>query len=211
MADILTGEQSLNRFLTELASSAPTPGGGGAAALLASTGAALVGMVCQLTIGKKAYADVEEQMRECADQADALRLRCLEMCDADVRAFGQVIAAYKMPSGDEEQKRLKKEALQAALWQAAQTPMDCAEAAVAIMHLARAVAETGNRQVISDAGVAVWSALAALNSAALNVQINTGAMSDKEKAGELNKRLQTALNSVDGLAADTDRLVRERM
>lgn len=172
-------EQSVRQFLDDLASKSPTPGGGSAAAIMAAMGAALSSMVCNLTVGKEKYAAVEPQMREALARTEALRDRFVGMISDDVRAFDGVMAAYGLPKGTDAEKSSRTEAIQAALREATDVPLACASACAELIEVVRGVAEDGNKGVISDAGVAVLAAEAALRSAALNVYINVGAIKDE--------------------------------
>jgi len=186
-------DQSVRRFLDELASSAPTPGGGSAAAVMGAMGAALVAMVCHLTIGKKDYEGVEAAMREALAQAEALRQRLTAMVDADVQAFDALMAAYKLARSTDQDKAARGQAIQDALKQATDVPLDCAAACAQVIDLARRVAPHGNRAVISDAGVAALAAHAALRSAALNVFINAPSIKDAEFVRSRRARLEQLL------------------
>jgi formiminotetrahydrofolate cyclodeaminase len=186
-------DQSVRRFLDELASSAPTPGGGSVAAVMGAMGAALVAMVCHLTIGKKDYEGVEAAMREALAQAEALRQRLTAMVDADVQAFDALMAAYKLARSTDQDKAARGQAIQDALKHATDVPLDCAAACAQVIDLARRVAPQGNRAVISDAGVAALAAHAALRSAALNVFINAPSIKDAEFVRSRRARLDQLL------------------
>ena len=189
-------DTSIEPFLDQLASSAATPGGGSAAAILGGMGAALVSMVCNLTIGKKKYADVEGDMKDVLAKAEDLRHRLTGMIQDDVRAFDTVMGAYGMPKETDEDKAARDEAIQEALKMATDVPVRCCRLAREVIDLALVVSEKGNLNVISDAGVAVLSAYAALRSAALNVYINAKLISDTSfvgaKLGELEDLLAGA-------------------
>jgi len=186
-------EQSLQRFLGELASSASTPGGGSAAAVMGAMGAALVSMVCNLTIGRKDCQEVEPEMRRALSEAEPLRQRLTAMIAADIQAFDGLIAAYKLPRSTEDQKLSRSRAVQEALKQATDVPLACAEACAEVIDLAQRVAPVGSRGVISDAGVASLAALAALRSAALNVYINVPSIQDAEFVQSRRDRLDRVL------------------
>jgi formiminotetrahydrofolate cyclodeaminase len=186
-------EQSVRRFLDELASSAPTPGGGSAAAIMGAMGAALVSMVCHLTIGKKDYQGVEAEMLRTLGEAEALRQRLTAMITADVQAFNSLMDAYKLPRGTQDEKLSRGAAIQQALKQATEVPLACAEACADVIDLARRVAPIGNHGVISDAGVASLAADAALRSAALNVYINAPLIKDAEFVNSRRERLDRML------------------
>jgi formiminotetrahydrofolate cyclodeaminase len=183
-------------FLDALASSAATPGGGGAAAIIGAMGAALVSMVCNLTIGKKKYADVEEEMKHVLGRADSLRRRLTGMIEDDVQAFDKVMAAYGMPKETDADKSKRDAAIQAALKLATDVPLRCCHAAREVIEIAGIASDKGNLNVISDAGVAVLAGHAALRSAALNVFTNARMINDKDfadaKLEELNALLAGA-------------------
>ena len=171
-------ESPVTSFLEDLASSKPAPGGGSAAALCGAVGAALVSMVCNLTIGKKKYADVEEHIKGLLERATALRQRLIQLIEEDVAAYSAVSSAYKMPRESEDEKAARAEAIQRSLKAATVPPMGMVEACVEILKLCMPVAEMGNVGAISDAGVAAIAAEAGMRSAALNVLINLGMIED---------------------------------
>jgi formiminotetrahydrofolate cyclodeaminase len=171
-------EASVEKFLDELASSKATPGGGSAAAVMGAMGAALVSMVCNLTIGKKNYVEVEPEMRAILADSEALRSRIAGMVAEDVAAFDQLMAAYGLPKDSDEQKAARSAAIQDGLKGATDAPLACARACADAITLAVRVAEKGNKGVISDAGVGALAAQAALRSAALNVYINVPMIKD---------------------------------
>jgi methenyltetrahydrofolate cyclohydrolase len=189
----MIAEQSLHRFLYELAGSAPTPGGGSAAALMGAMGAALVSMVCNLTIGRKGYEGEEAEMRQTLGEAEALRQRLTAMIEADVQAFDGLMVAYKLPRASEQEKVSRTHAVQQALKEATDVPLGCAEACAEVIELARRVAPIGNRNVISDAGVASLAAYAGLRSAALNVAINVPSIQDADFVRSRRERLEQLL------------------
>jgi formiminotetrahydrofolate cyclodeaminase len=173
-------ESPVNIFLDELASSKPAPGGGSAAGLMGANGAALVSMVCNLTIGKKKFAAVEPQVKEINEKAVALRLRCLELIEKDIDAYTGVSNVYKMPKETEADQAARHDAMQKALKVATMPPMHIVEACVEILKLCMPIAEIGNPAAVSDAGVGALAAEAAMRSGALNVLINLGLIEDKE-------------------------------
>jgi len=186
-------DTAIEPFLDALASSKATPGGGSAAAIIGAMGAALVSMVCNLTIGKKKYADVEGEMKEVLHKAEALRHKLTGMIEDDVKAFDQVMAAYGMPKETDAEKAARDKAIQAALKQATEVPLRCCHAAREVIELAAIASEKGNLNVISDAGVGVLAAYAALRSAALNVFTNAKIITDKAFAEAKVKELEKLL------------------
>ena len=189
-------------FIEALASQSATPGGGSAAAIIGAMGAALVSMVCNLTIGKKKYADVEGEMKELLGKAEALRMRLIGMIEDDVKAFDAVMGAYGMAKETEADKAARDRAIQTALKQATDVPMRCCHAAREVIDLAGTAADKGNLNVISDAGVGVLAAYAALRSAALNVFTNARMITDKTFAEAKLKELNALLA---GAEAATER------
>ena len=195
-------EQQLQTFLDQLASKASTPGGGSAAAIMGAMGAALISMVANLTVGKKKYEDVDAEMQGFLEQSEALRTRLTGMIQADVDVFDRVMAAYGMARETEADKEQRSQATQAALKEAADVPLACAQLCADVIELCRPVAEKGNLNVISDAGVAVLAAHAALRSAALNVYINIGGIRDNDFVNDRREKLEFVLSGA-GIATET--------
>lgn len=204
-------DKSLQVFLDELASSAPTPGGGSGAAVMGAMGAALVSMVCNLTVGKKGYEEVEDDLKDVLKQAEALRDRLTDMIRADVEVFDRLMASYGMPKETDEDKVARSEEIQAVLKEATDVPLNCARACAEAIELCRAAAEKGNLNVISDAGVAVVAADAAMKSAALNVYINVGSIKDKAFAEERSIELEKILKGADGQTSEIYELVKSKL
>jgi len=182
-------------FLDALASGDPTPGGGGAAAMMGAMGAALVSMVCRLTLGKKGYEGFDAQIRALLDQSEALRLRLAAMVSEDAKAFDTLMSAYRLPKASDPEKAVRSAAIQAGLKVATDAPLACARAAAAVVRLAGAAVEIGNVNVISDVGVGVLAAKAALRSAALNVHVNVPQIHDTAFT-------DLATNEIDALLAE---------
>jgi formiminotetrahydrofolate cyclodeaminase len=189
-------DTAVQSFLETLASQAATPGGGSAAAIIGAMGAALVSMVCNLTIGKKKYAEVEDEMKQVLGKAESLRRRLTAMIEDDVQAFDKVMGAYGLPKESADDKARREQAIQAALKLATDVPLRCCHAAREVIELAGIAADKGNLNVISDAGVGVLAANAALRSAALNVWTNAKMITDRTfaeaKLEELNELLAGA-------------------
>lgn len=186
----MTKNNTIAKFLDELASEQPTPGGGGAAAILGAVGAALVSMVANLTIGKKNYEAFDAELKATNAEAEKVRAELTAAIDEDVVAFNAVMGAYGLPRGTDEEKAARAAAIQAALKQATDAPLRAVKACHEVIKLSAVVADKGNINVISDAGVAVLAANAGLRSAALNVYINAKSIKDREFAeiriGEVN-------------------------
>lgn len=189
-------DKSVQVFLDELASKAPTPGGGSVSAVMGAQSAALTSMVCNLTIGKPKFADVEADMQALLEKSEALREKLTAMIKADVDVFERLMATYGLPKDTDEQKAARSAAIQAVLKDATEVPLACAHACAEAIALSRIAAEKGNPGVVSDAGVAAMAAYAGLKSAALNVYINVGSLKDhvfaEAKLAELEAVLKDA-------------------
>lgn len=181
--------QAIGAWLDALASAAPTPGGGGAAALNASVAAALVEMVCNLTIGKPAFAEHEQHARAVRDAARELRASALVLLDADAAAFGELMATYRLPKDSDEQREQRLAAIQAATLRAAGVPLEIAATGAEVARLAAELPGRTNPNVLSDVGVAASSAAAAIESAAINVEINLASLKDEGARAPLADRL----------------------
>lgn len=185
--------ETIGKFLDELASDAPTPGGGGAAALSGAMGAALVSMVCNLTIGKKNYEAVADDLKKTLQRAESLRVALTKGIDEDVVAFNTLMSAYGLPRGTDEEKTKRIQAIQLALKEATLAPLQTCKVCYEVIELSKEAAEKGNLNVISDAGVAVLAANAGLRSCALNVFINAKSIKDREFAEAQLKEVNALL------------------
>jgi formiminotetrahydrofolate cyclodeaminase len=204
-------DSSIEAFLDGLASQSATPGGGSAAAIMGAKGAALVSMVCNLTIGKQKYREVEDEMKVVLAKSEALRAALTGMVQDDVQAFDQVMAAYGMAKETDVEKTARSAAIQAALKEATEVPLKCCRAAREVVDLGAVAAQKGNLNVISDAGVAVLAAYAALRSAALNVYTNVKMITDKAFADAKLKELETLLSGAEGVTEEAYGLVKGKL
>jgi len=186
-------DKKVSNFLNELASNSPTPGGGSVAALAGALGAALISMVGNLTVGKKKYEDVEEDIKKILSSSEKLRYELSQLIEDDVKVFNNFMATYKMPKETEDEKKIRTEKMQEALIKAAKVPLRVAYKCLDILSLSKEVAEKGNINVVSDAGVAVLMAEAALESAILNVKINLKMIKDEKTKEELSSSIQELL------------------
>ncbi|KAF3977945.1 MAG: cyclodeaminase/cyclohydrolase family protein [Methylococcales symbiont of Iophon sp. n. MRB-2018] len=172
-------DKSIDVFLNELASKQATPGGGSAAAVMGAQAAALISMVCHLTIGKPKYAKVEKDMKQLLAKSEALREQLTAMIKADIEVFDQLMACYGLAKDTDEQKAERSVQIQMVLKEATMVPLECARASAEAIKLSQIAVEKGYVGVVSDAGVAVMSAYSALKSAALNIYINTASIKDR--------------------------------
>ncbi len=196
---------TIRDYLDQLASGAPTPGGGAAAALTGAQGAALVSMVCNLTIGKKKYADVEAEMKDVLQKSESLRAKLTDLIDEDAAAFDKVSEAYGMPKSTEEEKAARRAAIQEALKIAEAVPMRTVEACLDVIRLAIIAAEKGNKNVVSDAAVAGILGHAGLLSAADNVRINLNLIKDEAFVTREREKLNAFLQAAEEAMAELEK------
>lgn len=178
-----------------LASKAPVPGGGGASALVGAVGMALGNMVGSLTVGKKKYADVQEDILALKGKADALQAELLRLIDKDAEMFEPLSKAYGLPKNTEEERAEKARIMEAALKDACSVPMEIMEKVCEAIDLLEEFAAKGTAIAISDVGVGVSCCRAALLGASLNVFINTKSMADRAYAEELNEKAQKMIDT----------------
>ena len=183
-------EKNLMEFTTELASKAAVPGGGGASALVGAVGVALGNMVGELTVGKKKYADVEEDVKALMVKAEELRVKMLELIEADAECFAPLAKAYGIPKDDPNRDSIMEEALKTAC----SVPMDIMRTVCEAIELLADFARKGSALAISDAGCGAVCCKAALQGASLNVFINTKSMKDRQAAEALEAEAHELLN-----------------
>lgn len=198
-------------FIEALASKEPTPGGGGASAYAGALASDLASMVGNLTVGKKKYADVEERVQsELLELADT-RLRLLELIDADAAAFAPLAAAYGMPRGTDEEAAAQKAALQAALVDACEVPLEIMRQCVQVIESCVFLGRHGSVLAVSDAGAGAVLAKAALLAASLNVRINIASMDDAVRAEAYREEMEELIAAGSALADDVYADVVERL
>ena len=210
MAETLS-ELRLDAFLERLSSRAPTPGGGSASALAGATGAALLHMVLELTAGRPDAPD-DETLAELRGAAAIWRSELLALVEADAAAYEAVVAARRLPRGTEREAETRRVQLTGAAREATQVPLDIARRAAAVLDLAERIARIGNRNAISDVGVAALLAASAVRGAALNVRINLPSLADDEPLrGEASVELDRLLESVARRERAVSAVVEERL
>lgn len=180
-----TAEQTCQGFLDALASKAPVPGGGGASALVGALGAALCTMVGNYTVGKKKYADVEEDVKALMARAEDIRARLLALVDADAEAFEPLSKAYAIPKEDPSREAVMEKCLR----DAAATPMAILRLSCEAIDLHREMLDKGSVIMLSDVGTGVIFCQSALLGAALNVKVNTKSMSDRDFARAMDEEV----------------------
>ena len=183
---------SVEEFLRRLASGDPTPGGGSASALAAALGASLVSMVCNLTLGRPRYAEYEAEALQIQALAAMLGERIQRYIDRDATAYGEVIAAYQLPRATDQEKVARSEAIQGATLGAALVPLSVVEASGSVIQLAEQALGKTNPNAASDLAVAALLAVAAMDGAAANVEINLSSLKDEEERSRIAERLANA-------------------
>ncbi len=188
---------TIRSFAKALASGDAAPGGGSASALSGALAAALAGMVASLTVGRPKYAEHEVVMQAVLGQAERLRGQLLALVDADTVAYENVMAAYRLPKDNDEQKAARQSAIQEALKHAADIPLATAEACVQVLNIAALAAEHGNPNAASDAAVAGLLAHAGMLGAARNVRINLQQIKDAPFCGAAETRLSGLVSNAE--------------
>jgi formiminotetrahydrofolate cyclodeaminase len=188
---------TIKDYLDKAAAGTAVPGGGSVAALNAALAAALTEMVANLTIGKKGYEAVEDDMKALADRAAKLRIKLTGSIDKDADAYTGVMAAFKLPKTTDAETAVRKQKIQYAIKHAALVPLEVARDAVAVIELAGAAIDKGNKNAASDGAVAAMNARTGALAAIYNVKINLGAIDDERFVEELTqevKELESRIN-----------------
>lgn len=204
-------DKSCREFITELASKAPVPGGGGTSALVGAIGMALGNMVGSLTVGKKKYADVEDEIRSLMGKSEKLMDELMVLVDRDAEVFEPLSKAYGLPKDTDEQKAEKDRIMESCLREACSVPIEIMEKCCEAIELQVDFAAKGSTLAISDAGVGVAFCKAALQGASLNVFINTNSMKDRDYAEKLNVRATGMLEKYTAIADDVFNGVYDRL
>lgn len=184
-------EKTCEDFVDVLASKSAVPGGGGAAALTGAIGIALGSMVCNLTIGKKKYAEHEESVKSILEKARSLEKDLIGMIDEDAECFLPLSKAYGLPSSTDEEKKIKSETMENALKKACEVPIKIVKVCYESIKLHEDLVDKGSRLVISDIGVGVQCLRAAILSGQLNVLININSIKDEKYVNEVRNEINS--------------------
>jgi formiminotetrahydrofolate cyclodeaminase len=207
-------EKPVEEFVLALSSKAPVPGGGGAAALVGALAAALGGMVANLTIGREAYSEVEEQMHSAKVATYRLQQDLLALIQKDADAFEPLIAAYRMPKGNDLEIDQRKRIIEMRTKDAAEAPLSMMRKSAETIELMGVLAEKGSSMARSDAACGAVLAAAAMRAAWFNVIVNTAALSDRAYAARLESEgrvlLDKWLPEADRVAAAVEQMIVER-
>lgn len=199
-------EMKIKNFMDLLASSSATPGGGSVAALTGAMGAALLSMVSNLTLGKEKYRDIEDEIKGLLKRSESLRAQLEKLTEEDVEAFNQLMAVMKLPKNNEKEKKDRDQRLQIALIEAARVPLEVAKKSKEIIDMGQEIASKGNKNAISDVGVGVILAEAALESAIINVKINLKLIRDES----IKKEITEEINNITELVKEEkDKVINE--
>jgi formiminotetrahydrofolate cyclodeaminase len=187
---------TIHDYLANLSSSSPTPGGGNVSALCGVLACSLGMMVCNLTIGKKKYADVENEMKETLTQLEVIKAELLKLAEEDNAAFSKVMEAFKLPKGTDEEKNKRTEQIDEATFQAAIVPSRVIETCRTVIPFIETIITKGNQNSLSDAGVAASLLKTASEGAFLNVMINCASLTNKILGKELMKKSEVLLDEI---------------
>ena len=188
---------NLRAFANETASESPAPGGGSISAYVGALGISLAGMVANLSSHKRSWDDRWEEFSEWAERAQLLKDQLLKLVDEDTQSFNAIMDAFRLPKGTSEEKSNRSEAIQAATRHAIEVPLRVMEISLATFEIIHAMANVGNPNSVTDAGVGALCARAAVHGAYLNVKINTGDLKDKSYVAEVLKKGKEMTNKAD--------------
>ena len=189
-------DDSIRNYLDEISSSSPTPGGGNVSAFSGAVACSLGIMVCNLTIGKKKYVDVEEEMKDMKFELAVAKEEFLNLAERDNQAFEKVMESFKLPKDSDEQKKERSSKIEAATLEAAEVPAEVLKNCSKLISLFQSLAEKGNQNSVSDAGVAASLIATAAEGAFLNVLINCSSLSNQTVAREILKKNEIMLEEV---------------
>lgn len=187
-------KKTVKEFVEELASSSPAPGGGSVSAISASLASALTSMVCNLTVGKKSYNELEEDKKASIDETlkecEELKFKFLDLMDEDTKVFLELMETFKMPKDTEEEKKVRSEKIQLGYKKSLEVPLSTAKAAFELYKYILIAAQYGNKNAVSDAGVAALMTQSAIEAAILNVKINMSSIKDEEYKDGIGKDIE---------------------
>lgn len=204
-------EKSCNQFLEELASKAPIPGGGGAAACGGAIGMALSNMVGNLTVGKKKYADVEDEVKSLIEKGNKIIEELKVLVDRDAEVFEPLSKAYGLPKDTPEQVKIKEEILEKCSKDACSVPLEIMRKSYEGIKVHKRMGQIGTMIAISDVGCGVVFLKAALISGSLNVMINLGAIKDQKYVKATTEEMNQLLNEGNRIADETLELIIQKI
>ena len=198
---------NLTAFANETASESPAPGGGSISAYVGALGASLAAMVANLSSHKRGWDDRWEEFSEWSERAQVQKDTLLKLVDEDTNSFNAIMSAFRLPKGTDEEKKARSEAIQAATKYAIETPIKTMEEALATFETIKAMAEIGNPNSVTDAGVGALCARAAVHGAYLNAKVNCGSMKDKTYVKSVLAKANKMLKEADKLEKEVMKIV----
>ncbi len=192
-------ELSVEVFVREVASSSPAPGGGSVAALAGAQGAGLLSMYCNLSQNREKLGNIVDKLQESGEEARFLKTKLIEAIDEDTLAFNQVMDAYRLPKGSDDEKVVRKEAIQKAGINAAEIPLHTARGSLRVLSIVDEVSAAGNPAAITDLGVANLQAFSGVTGACYNVRINLDLIKDKDKVAEIEEEINSIMKEAEDL------------
>lgn len=204
-------DQPLRNFLDKLCSKSPEPGGGSASALTGAIAASLSGMLASLTIDKKGYEDVQNEMKEILSEASSLKEDLLQLLQKDTEAFDDASKAFKMPKETQEQKALRAQAIEDGLKKATEVPLSIMQKSRDVSRLSTRVLKKGNTMAITDGALSALFAEAAAIGAMINVRINFSWMKDQDYIQKVERHLGEILDEVRAIKEEAVRYTLETL
>lgn len=199
-------EMSLKNFAEEVDSLSPAPGGGSCSAYITAIGVCLARMMANLSFNKKKYEahseEIKNEFKISFDSLENIKNELLTLVDKDTQAFNEVMKAFKLPKDTEEEKAIRKQAIQEATWLSIDTPQRVAELTLQAMHQMKIIYQYGNENALSDIGVGYNLCAAGAEGAILNVKINLGSVSDVERAKKLESKCDQMLQEVSEMRSE---------
>jgi glutamate formiminotransferase/formiminotetrahydrofolate cyclodeaminase len=204
-------KEGLEGFIDQVASSSPAPGGGSVSATCGALAGALSSMVCRLTIGRKKFKEVEDELKGVLEKAEEVKKRMEEFIVKDAESFDKVMAAMKLPKFTDEEKEKRNKAIQETTKGAIIVPLQVMETGLEALKLSRVVADKGNPNMISDAGVSALTARTAVEGAYLNVRINLNSLDDQEFVAQTRQKADNLKKEALLLAQEIEALVEDKL
>lgn len=193
--------QSVKQYFEDLSSNSPTPGGGNVAALCGALASSLGTMVCNLTIGKKKYIDVEAEITSLKEKLENFKKEYFDLASKDNDAFDKVMEAFKLPKESDEEKKIRDSKIEEATIHAAEVPAEVMRISLEVLPILKVISEKGNQNSLSDAGVAISLIKTAVQSAYFNVLINCSSLNNQTIANEIRKRASITFGEIENISS----------
>lgn len=203
--------KSLQEFIEEISSSSPTPGGGSVSAFCGVLGTSLGLMVCNLTIGKKKYESVQDEVLQIKNKLEQAKEKFIELYDKDSKAFDKVMAAFKLPKETDEEKTKRTEEIEKATIEATEVPIEVIETSKETLIDLIRLSEIGNQNSLSDAGVAIQLIKTCAEGAMMNVLINTKSLNDRDRAMNLILKAAQILSEIEKNSDETLTTIKKKL